>query len=78
MDNKKELHKIFFHLSPVMMVDNCNCNYCEVRRRSIKDQGQAGKSTRPYLQSKSKNEWKMAQVVEEKTLSSNTSKGKNE
>jgi hypothetical protein len=75
MNNKKELYKIFFMLSPVMMVDNCNCNYWEVRGRSIKDHGQACKSTRPYLQSKSKKEWNMAQVVEEKALSSNSSKG---
>jgi hypothetical protein len=33
---KKELHKIFFMLSPVTMVDKCNCNYWEVRGRSIK------------------------------------------
>jgi hypothetical protein len=62
MNNKKELHEIFFMLSPIMMVDNCYCNYWEVRGRSIKVQGQAGKSTRQYLQSKSKKEWNMAQV----------------
>jgi hypothetical protein len=78
MNNEKELHKIFFMLSPVMMVSNCNWNYWEVRGRSIKDQGQAGKSTRPYLQSKSKKEWNMAQVVEKNALSSNSSKGKDE
>jgi hypothetical protein len=77
MNNKKELHKIFFILSPVIMVYNCNCNYWEVRGRSIKVQGQAGKSTRPYLQSKSKIKWNMAQV-EEKALSSISSNGKNE
>jgi hypothetical protein len=78
MNNKKELHKTVFMLSPVMMVDNCNCNYWEVRGRSIKVQGQAEKGTRPYLQSKSKKEWKLAEVVGEKALSSNSSKGKNE
>jgi hypothetical protein len=61
-----------------MMLDNYNCNYWEVGGRSINDQCQAGKSTRPYLQSKSKKEWNMSQVVEEKALSSNSSKGKNE
>jgi hypothetical protein len=61
-----------------MIVDNCNCNYWEVRGGSIKVQGQAKKSTRPYLQRKSKKEWNMAQAIEEKALSSNSSKGKNE
>jgi hypothetical protein len=78
MNNNKELHKILFMLSPVMMVHNCNCNYYEVRGRRIKVQCQAGKSTRLYLQSRSKKEWNMSQVVEEKALSSNSSKGKNE